>query len=120
MRFRYLVLLVAAGLIAATVPVFEQLGSEFMPPLYEGTLLYMPTGLPGMSITQAQQVLQMQDRIIKSFPEVESVCWQSRTVHRPTDPAPLEMMENHRRLKPEAEWRRVSETLVLGPGARRT
>jgi copper/silver efflux system protein len=110
LRFRYLVLLVAAGLIAATVPVFERLGSEFMPPLYEGTLLYMPTGLPGMSITQAQQVLQMQDRIIKSFPEVESVFGKAGRSTSPTDPAPLEMMENTIVLKPTAEWRRVSET----------
>src|SRR6266511_1978020 len=109
LRFRYLVLLVAAGLIAATVPVFERLGSEFMPPLYEGTLLYMPTGLPGMSITQAQQVLQMQDRIIKSFPEVESVFGKAGRSTSPTDPAPLEMMENTIVLKPEEEWRTVPE-----------
>jgi copper/silver efflux system protein len=109
LRFRYLVMVAAAGLIAATIPVYERLGSEFMPPLYEGTLLYMPTGLPGMSITQAQQVLQMQDRIIKSFPEVESVFGKAGRSTSPTDPAPLEMMENTIVLKPEAEWRTVSE-----------
>jgi Cu(I)/Ag(I) efflux system membrane protein CusA/SilA len=109
LRFRYLVLLVAAGLMAATVPIFAKLGSEFMPPLYEGTLLYMPTGLPGMSITQAQQVLQLQDRLIKNFPEVESVFGKAGRSTSPTDPAPLEMMENTIVLKPEAAWRRVSE-----------
>ena len=109
LRFRYLVILMAVGLIAATVPVFEKLGSEFMPPLYEGTLLYMPTGLPGMAITQAQQVLQMQDRIIKSFPEVESVFGKAGRSTSPTDPAPLEMMENTIVLKPEEEWRTVPE-----------
>src|SRR5262249_32270835 len=109
LRFRYLVILLAAGLIVATVPVFEQLGSEFMPPLYEGTLLYMPTGLPGMAITQAQQVLQMQDRLIKSFPEVESVFGKAGRSTSATDPAPLEMMENTIVLKPQEEWRMVPE-----------
>jgi Cu(I)/Ag(I) efflux system membrane protein CusA/SilA len=107
LRFRYLVILLAAGLIVATVPVFEKLGSEFMPPLYEGTLFYMPTGLPGMSITQAQQVLQMQDRIVKGFPEVVSVFGKAGRSTSPTDPAPLEMMENTIVLKPEEEWRTV-------------
>jgi Cu(I)/Ag(I) efflux system membrane protein CusA/SilA len=107
LRFRYLVILAAAGLIAATVPVFEKLGSEFMPPLYEGTLFYMPTGLPGMSITQAQQVLQVQDRLIKGFPEVVSVLGKAGRSTSPTDPAPLEMMENTIVLKPEEEWRTV-------------
>src|SRR5215468_7180714 len=79
-----------------------------MPPLYEGTLLYMPTGLPGMSITQAQQVLQMQDRLIKGFPEVVSVLGKAGRSTSPTDPAPLEMMENTIVLKPEEEWRTVS------------
>ena len=66
-------LVLALLAMLATVPVFLKLGSEFMPPLYEGTLFYMPTTLPGASITTANQMLQVQDKIIKSFPEVESV-----------------------------------------------
>lgn len=98
-------LLLALLAMASTVPVFMKLGSEFMPPLYEGTLLYMPTGLPGMSITEAQRVLQLQDKIIKQFPEVESVFGKLGRARTATDPAPLEMMENTIVLKPESEWR---------------
>jgi Cu(I)/Ag(I) efflux system membrane protein CusA/SilA len=109
LRFRYLVVVGAVVLMAATIPVFGKLGSEFMPPLYEGTLLYMPTGLPGMGITQAQQVLQVQDRILKSFPEVETVFGKAGRSTSPTDPAPLEMMENIIVLKPEEQWRQVDQ-----------
>ncbi|MBI2963422.1 MAG: efflux RND transporter permease subunit [Deltaproteobacteria bacterium] len=107
LHFRWPVIVVAALLIGGTIPVYQQLGSEFMPPLYEGTLLYMPTGLPGMSITQAQQTLQVQDRIIKSFPEVVSVLGKAGRSTSPTDPAPLEMMENTIVLRPEEEWREI-------------
>jgi len=85
------------------------LGNEFMPPLYEGTLLYMPTGLPGMAITQGQQIVQLQDRIIKQFPEVESVFGKQGRSRTSTDPAPLEMGEATVVLKPESEWREVRE-----------
>ncbi len=105
LRFPKTVLLLALAALAATVPAFMRLGSEFMPPLYEGSLLYMPTGLPGMSITEAGKVLQLQDKIIKQFPEVASVFGKAGRARTPTDPAPLTMMENTIVLKPESEWR---------------
>ena len=104
---RYKKTTIALALLAmiSTVPVFMRLGSEFMPPLYEGTLLFMPTGLPSMSITQARDIAQMQDRILKSFPEVESVFGKNGRAETATDPAPLEMGEATVVLKPESEWR---------------
>lgn len=105
LKYRKTTLLLAVLAMASTIPVFMKLGSEFMPPLYEGTLLYMPTGLPGMSITEAQRVLQLQDKIIKQFPEVESVFGKLGRSRTATDPAPLEMMENTIVLKPESQWR---------------
>jgi Cu(I)/Ag(I) efflux system membrane protein CusA/SilA len=105
LRFPKTILLLSLAAMAATVPAFMRLGSEFMPPLYEGSLLYMPTGLPGMSITEAGRVLQLQDKIIKQFPEVESVFGKAGRARTPTDPAPLTMMENTIVLKPESEWR---------------
>jgi Cu(I)/Ag(I) efflux system membrane protein CusA/SilA len=97
---------IAAAVIAMmlTVPVFFRLGSEFMPPLDEGTLLYMPTTLPGMSVTEASRLLQVQDRIIKSFPEVESVFGKAGRVESATDPAPFSMMETVIVLKPHMSW----------------
>jgi copper/silver efflux system protein len=88
----------------ATIPVFFKLGSEFMPPLDEGTLLYMPTTLPGMSVSEAAQLLQTQDKIIKSFPEVESVFGKAGRVESATDPAPYSMMETVVVLKPHIQW----------------
>ncbi|MFQ5926315.1 MAG: efflux RND transporter permease subunit [Terriglobia bacterium] len=105
LRFPKAVLLLTLAALVATVPAFMRLGSEFMPPLYEGSLLYMPTGLPGMSITEAQRVLQLQDKIVMQFPEVESVFGKAGRARTPTDPAPLTMMENTIVLKPESEWR---------------
>jgi Cu(I)/Ag(I) efflux system membrane protein CusA/SilA len=105
LRFPKAVLVLALAALAATVPAFMRLGSEFMPPLYEGSLLYMPTGLPGMSIREAGKVLQLQDKIIKQFPEVQSVFGKAGRARTPTDPAPLTMMENTIVLKPESEWR---------------
>jgi len=105
LKYRKTTLLLALVAMASTIPVFMRLGSEFMPPLYEGSLLYMPTGLPGMSITEAQRVLQLQDKIIMQFPEVESVFGKLGRARTATDPAPLEMMENTIVLKPESEWR---------------
>ena len=99
-------LLLGAGLLmAATWYPWSKLGSEFMPTLNEGTLLYMPASLPGLSVTQARQLLQTQDRIIKSFPEVESVFGKAGRAQTATDPAPLEMFETVINLKPEADWR---------------
>jgi Cu(I)/Ag(I) efflux system membrane protein CusA/SilA len=105
-RWRKATLGVSVLALAVSVPVFKTLGNEFMPPLFEGTLLFMPTGLPGLSITSAQALLQKQDKILKSFPEVESVFGKSGSSESATDPAPLEMMETLVALKPEKEWRK--------------
>jgi Cu(I)/Ag(I) efflux system membrane protein CusA/SilA len=105
LRHRAFTLLAAALLMASTVPVFLRLGSEFMPPLYEGTFLYMPITLPGASIQTAQQILAMQDKIIMQVPEVESVFGKAGRALSATDPAPPEMIETIINLKPEKEWR---------------
>jgi Cu(I)/Ag(I) efflux system membrane protein CusA/SilA len=107
LRWKWFVIAAALALVVITVPVFERLGSEFMPPLDEGTLLYMPSTLPGVSVTQAQQLLQVQDRIIKQFPEVQSILGKAGRAETSTDPAPLSMMETVIVLKPENEWRKV-------------
>ncbi|TBR16998.1 efflux RND transporter permease subunit [bacterium] len=96
----------AAGLLAAlSVPLYLGLGSEFMPPLEEGTILYMPTTLPGLSVTEAERILQTQDRILKSFPEVERVHGKAGRAGTSTDPAPFSMMETVIVLKPKDTWR---------------
>ncbi|MDX6768786.1 MAG: CusA/CzcA family heavy metal efflux RND transporter [Elusimicrobiota bacterium] len=99
------VVLAAAAFVALTVPIYFLLGSEFMPPLYEGTILYMPTTLPGISVTEAQKLLQTQDRILKSFPEVERVFGKAGRAETSTDPAPFSMMETTVVLKPRDQWR---------------
>ncbi|HEV2454262.1 MAG TPA: efflux RND transporter permease subunit, partial [Verrucomicrobiae bacterium] len=83
---------------------YQSIGSEFMPPLYEGDLLYMPTTFPGVSPTKARQLIQVTDRIIKSFPEVETVFGKAGRAETATDPAPMDMIETTIRLKPESEW----------------
>ena len=97
---------IAAAVIvmAVTVPVFYRLGSEFMPPLDEGVLLYMPTTLPGMSVTEASRIIQVQDKILKSFPEVDRVFGKAGRAETATDPAPFSMMETVVVLKPQSEW----------------
>jgi Cu(I)/Ag(I) efflux system membrane protein CusA/SilA len=105
MRAKIAVILLALAVLAVTVWPARQLGTEFMPNLNEGTLLYMPTTLPGLSITKAAELLQMQDRIIRSFPEVESVYGKAGRAATATDPAPTEMFETIINLKPKAEWR---------------
>jgi Cu(I)/Ag(I) efflux system membrane protein CusA/SilA len=100
-------ILTAVLLVLSTIPVYLGLGTEFMPPLKEGTLLYMPTTLPGISVTEAQNLLQKQDQVLKSFPEVERVFGKSGRIESSTDPAPFSMMETVIVLKPEKEWRRV-------------
>jgi Cu(I)/Ag(I) efflux system membrane protein CusA/SilA len=105
LRWKKTMLVMALLAVLATVPVYLKLGSEFMPPLYEGTLFYMPTTLPGASITTANQMLQVQDKIIKSFPEVESVFGKAGRANTATDPAPLEMFETVINLKAEKYWR---------------
>src|SRR5262249_42626317 len=97
----------ALALVATTIPAYLRLGSEFMPPLNEGDFLYMPTALPGMSVTEAQRILQIQDRILHSFPEVESVFGKAGRADTPTDPAPFSMVETTVLLKPPSQWRKV-------------
>jgi Cu/Ag efflux pump CusA len=98
---------IALALLALIVSLYpaSQLGSEFMPTLNEGTLLYMPASLPGMSITKAAEVVQTQDKIIKSFPEVASVWGKAGRASTATDPAPTEMVETVINLKSEDQWR---------------
>ena len=106
LKHRVLTLLAAALLLGSTVPVIMKLGSEFMPPLYEGTLLYMPVTLPGASLQTAQQILALQDKLIRDVPEVASVFGKAGRAETATDPAPPEMIETVINLKPEAEWRK--------------
>ena len=98
---------IVAALIGMAITIFpaSRLGSEFMPTLNEGTLFYMPTTLPGLSVTKAAELLQTQDKIIKSFPEVASVFGKAGRAQTATDPAPMEMFETVINLKPESEWR---------------
>ena len=94
-------------MIVVTVPIFNNLGSEFMPPLDEGALLYMPSTMPGISIGEAQKLLQTTDKIIKSFPEVATVLGKAGRAETSTDPAPLSMLETLIVLKPKSEWRKM-------------
>ena len=105
LRWKKLVIIGAIVIMAATLFPFSQLGNEFMPPLYEGDLLYMPTALPGMSITKAKEVLQQTDKIIRQFPEVHHVYGKIGRAETATDPAGLDMVETTVMLKPEEEWR---------------
>jgi Cu(I)/Ag(I) efflux system membrane protein CusA/SilA len=104
-RFRVVALLVAFALTIATVPAYLQLRTEFMPPLNEGAILYMPTAPPGMSITEASQILQSMDRQLAAFPEVERVFGKMGRARTATDPAPIGMVETIVLLKPREEWR---------------
>ncbi|MBF0400137.1 MAG: efflux RND transporter permease subunit [Magnetococcales bacterium] len=105
LRFKISFILLALAVLAGSVFPALRLGSEFMPNLNEGTLLYMPTTLPGLSMTKAEELLQTQDKLIKSFPEVASVFGKAGRAVTATDPAPTEMFETVINLKPEAEWR---------------
>ncbi|HEX5683195.1 MAG TPA: efflux RND transporter permease subunit [Ideonella sp.] len=105
MRWKKSTIALAALALAVSYYPASQLGSEFMPTLNEGTLLYMPASLPGMSITKAAEVLQTQDKIIKSFPEVSSVYGKAGRANTATDPAPIEMFETVINLKPASDWR---------------
>lgn len=105
LRFRWLTLIAALLLMAATVYPFTKLGKEFMPPLNEGDILYMPTAVPGISIEEAVRVLQIQDGMLRKFPEVESVFGKAGQAETATDPAPLSMIETVVKLKPPAQWR---------------
>jgi Cu(I)/Ag(I) efflux system membrane protein CusA/SilA len=108
LRRKWAVIGAALALVLITIPVFQKLGSEFMPPLDEGALFYMPTTMPGISIAEAQQVLQVTDRIIRQFPEVDRVMGKAGRAETSTDPAPLSMLETVVTLKPKSQWRRVN------------
>jgi Cu(I)/Ag(I) efflux system membrane protein CusA/SilA len=110
MRRRILSIAIALVAVVSSVPIYQKLGSEFMPPNNEGTILYMPTTLPTVSITEATRLMQIQDRIIKQFPEVITVHGKAGRSETATDPAPLEMFESVVQLKPENEWRKVSRS----------
>jgi len=107
LRRKWLVMEITLVIVLLTVPVFMKLGSEFMPPLDEGAIFYMPTTMPGISITESRRLLQVTDRIIKQFPEVERVLGKAGRAETSTDPAPLSMLETVVMLKPESEWRAV-------------
>jgi Cu(I)/Ag(I) efflux system membrane protein CusA/SilA len=105
LRVRWLILVLAVAAVGFTVPVFMRLGAEFMPPLNEGTILYMPTTVPGLSIPEATKVLQVQDQLLTTFPEVERVFGKMGKAPTATDPAFVGMAEITVTLKPEAQWR---------------
>src|SRR5215469_14291600 len=106
LRYRWFTLLAALVVLLITIFPYKRLGSEFMPPLNEGTLLYMPTAVPGMSITEATKILQIQDRQLKKIPEAVTVFGKAGQADTPTDPAPLSMFETVVTLKPYDQWRR--------------
>lgn len=105
MRWKTLTIVLAAAVLGISLYPASRLGSEFMPTLNEGSLLYMPASLPGMSMTKAAELMQTQDKIIKSFPEVASVFGKAGRANTATDPAPPEMFETVINLKPQSEWR---------------
>ncbi|MYA34309.1 MAG: efflux RND transporter permease subunit [Gemmatimonadales bacterium] len=105
LRRPWLVVATAAGLLGATVLPWQRLGSEFMPPLHEGSILFMPTTVPGASIAQAREIMRYQDSVLATFPEVESVLGKAGRAETATDPAPLDMFETTITLRPRAEWR---------------
>ena len=105
LRWRWPLLVVVVLVVLATLVPLRQIGSEFMPPLWEGDLLYMPTTFPGISITKAREIVQQTDRIIRSFPEVESVFGKVGHAETATDPAPLSMFETTIVLKDPSQWR---------------
>ena len=105
LRVRWLTILLALVILGLTVPVFMRLGAEFMPPLNEGTILYMPTTVPGLSIPEATKILQVQDRLLTTFPEVERVFGKMGKANTATDPAFTGMAEITVTLKPETQWR---------------
>ncbi len=107
LRHRKATIAAAVAVVLTTIPVYLRLGSEFMPPLREGTLLYMPTTLPGISVTEAQTLLQKQDQVLRGFPEVERVFGKAGRMESSTDPAPFSMVETVVVLKPERQWRPV-------------
>ncbi|MCC6294985.1 MAG: efflux RND transporter permease subunit [Bryobacterales bacterium] len=108
LRWKYAVIAGAMAMVLLTVPIYKKIGSEFMPPLDEGAILYMPSTLPGISVTEAARLMQVQDRLIKSFPEVLTVLGKSGRAETSTDPAPFSMMETTIILKPQEQWRKTA------------
>lgn len=104
LKFRFITLSLGAAAIFLAYPAFKKLGTEFMPPLYEGTFLYMPMTTPGISIGEARRTLQLQDKLLKQVPEVDTVLGKAGRATTPTDPAPLPMVETVLALKPEDQW----------------
>ncbi len=104
LKYKKTVILLALIILGLTVIPYERLGSEFMPPLYEGTLLYMPVTLPGASVSESSKLLQLQDKLLMKFPEVSRVFGKAGRAETATDPAPVEMFETIVNLKPESQW----------------
>ncbi|MEW6009356.1 MAG: CusA/CzcA family heavy metal efflux RND transporter [Candidatus Omnitrophota bacterium] len=119
-RHRKLTVGIMLAAMLVTIPIFLKIGSEFMPPLYEGSILYMPTTLPGISVTETQKLLQVQDKILKSFPEVERVFGKAGRAETSTDPAPFSMMETTVILKPRNIWRKVPIFGIFFPFLKRS
>jgi Cu(I)/Ag(I) efflux system membrane protein CusA/SilA len=116
LKYRKSTILAAVLIVAVTIPFYFKLGSEFMPPLNEGVILSMPTTLPGISVTETTQLLQVQDKILKSFPEVERVFGKAGRAETSTDPAPFSMMETTVVLRSEREWRKKERWYSRLPG----
>jgi Cu(I)/Ag(I) efflux system membrane protein CusA/SilA len=116
LRHKALTISGALVLIAVSIPIYFRMGSEFMPPLDEGSILYMPTTMPGMSVTEAQNVLQRMDRILRLYPEVQSVFGKAGRAETSTDPAPFSMMEITVILKPHEQWRTRPRWYSSWPG----
>src|SRR5882724_5014721 len=104
LKLRWLVVVAAVAVVLVTIPVYQRLGSEFMPPLNEGSILYMPITLPGIGITEASKYLQIQDKLLHQFPEIQSVSGKIGKSDSATDPAPLSMVETTVLVKPESQW----------------
>ncbi|WP_373499635.1 efflux RND transporter permease subunit [Desulfococcus sp.] len=116
LRFKKTALFINFLLIPVSIVLMVRIGSEFMPPLYEGTILYMPVTSPGISVTEAGRLLALQDRILKSFPEVDTVFGKAGRAETATDPAPFSMMETTVQLNPRSEWRTVKRDYTRLPG----
>lgn len=113
LKHRIQTLVVAFLLTVSIIPVYFKLGSEFMPPLNEGAYLYMPTAFPGMSVAEASRILQIQDKMLKEFPEVETVFGKAGRADTATDPAPFSMVETTVVLKPEKEWPKIKKSWIF-------
>jgi copper/silver efflux system protein len=105
LKLRWVLIIIAIAIVVITIPVYQRLGSEFMPPLNEGSILYMPITLPGIGVTEAGKYLQIQDKLLRQFPEIQRVYGKIGKSDTATDPAPMSMVETTVVLKPETEWR---------------